>query len=307
MNYASLTRRGIASVVDICIFFTIEYLILYPIYGSDVFLSPDFFIDEFHFIITWIIPLIVTILFWRKFGATPGKIALSIKIVDKDTQEFPSLAQSIKRYFGYCLMFLSLGLSIMWMLKNKSNQTFHDILSNTVVVKGNEVTEFKEPIFKYIGNSITCFFVVLASLTPAPYIAEHFGYIPSTVVTAGNELPEKAIETLIENKIINRGENIALFYSNGVFSYLEDGNLITDKRVISYWEENSKIEIVSINLDDIKQVEVANSESIFEDSIIYVYSNSESMTLYANTYKSRDLAFIKLLNKYVKKIDDIPS
>lgn len=73
--------------------------------------------------------------FWVCKGATPGKMLLSMRIVDAETFEKPSKKQYALRLFGY---FISAGfvlLGFLWIAANKRKQGWHDKLSGTVVIK----------------------------------------------------------------------------------------------------------------------------------------------------------------------------
>ena len=56
----------------------------------------------------------IFILFGVFNGATPGKMAISAKVVDAVTGEHPSTPRYIARYFSYALSGLPLGLGFIW-------------------------------------------------------------------------------------------------------------------------------------------------------------------------------------------------
>jgi uncharacterized RDD family membrane protein YckC len=70
--------------------------------------------------------------FWRKFGATPGKMLLRMKIVDaQDYDVRPSTSRLIKRFLGYITAIIGL-----WsILISKQGQAMHDRIAGTVVIK----------------------------------------------------------------------------------------------------------------------------------------------------------------------------
>ena len=69
--------------------------------------------------------------FWHYKSATPGKMIMRMKIVDAETFGPPSLAQLIKRFFGYLLFAIGLW-SIVF---SKKRQALHDKIASTVVIK----------------------------------------------------------------------------------------------------------------------------------------------------------------------------
>lgn len=96
---------------------------------------------------------------------------------------------------------------------------------------------------------------------PAIFIGVAFmGFIvlgtlaPTGGVVAGDEPSQSDMEILRAQGIVEPGENIILFYSAGLFSVREDGNIITDKRVISYEELTDQLWIMSAPFDQIRNV-----------------------------------------------------
>ncbi|XVN43378.1 MAG: RDD family protein [Candidatus Rickettsia vulgarisii] len=69
--------------------------------------------------------------FWIRWGATPGKMIMHMKIVDEDTLEQPTKWQLIKRFFGY----LTALLGIWSVVFSKQRQALHDKIAKTVVIK----------------------------------------------------------------------------------------------------------------------------------------------------------------------------
>lgn len=101
----------------------------------------------------------ITLLFWKKFNATPGKMVFKLKVVDDTTLEEPSTSQYIVRFVGYIISALPLGLGFLIIPFNKRKKALHDYMANTVVVyvkpKNPEWEKMKNKIQLYI------FFILL--------------------------------------------------------------------------------------------------------------------------------------------------
>jgi hypothetical protein len=67
--------------------------------------------------------------------ATPGKMAVSAKIVDAKTLGKPSTRQFINRYVAYCFSFIPLGLGFLWIAFDRQKRGWHDMLAGTLVIK----------------------------------------------------------------------------------------------------------------------------------------------------------------------------
>ena len=81
------------------------------------------------------LPAVAVILFWIYRQATPGKMAVSARIVDSRTGGRPSTGQLIGRYFAYYVSILPLMAGIIWVAFDARKQGWHDKLANTVVVR----------------------------------------------------------------------------------------------------------------------------------------------------------------------------
>lgn len=100
------------------------------------------------FVITWILPAVAVIAFWHAKLATPGKMAISARIVDAVTGEAPSMNQLIGRYLGYFVATIPLGLGLIWVGIDRRKQGWHDKLAGTVVIRrkkgGTEPVHFEK-------------------------------------------------------------------------------------------------------------------------------------------------------------------
>ena len=69
--------------------------------------------------------------------------------------------------------------------------------------------------------------------------------IPSTQVVDGWLVWGQSRNFLEESGVVEPGESILYFYGDGLFSFEEDGNLLTESRVISYWTDPASGEFLS--------------------------------------------------------------
>lgn len=102
---------------------------------------------------------LITVILWKKFNATPGKMLFKLKVVDDTTLEEPSTSQYIVRFVGYVISALPLGLGFFIIPFNKRKKALHDYMANTVVIyvkpKNLEWEKKKNKIQLYI------FFILL--------------------------------------------------------------------------------------------------------------------------------------------------
>lgn len=146
LQYAGFWIRVVASLIDTVLIVAITFPLLYSIYGSDYF-DPDqtgFIAGPADFLISWVFPAVAIILFWISRQATPGKMALSLRIVDADTGGKLSVGQSVGRYFGYFVSAIPLFMGLIWVAFDKRKQGWHDKLAHTVVIRSKEPVRFPQ-------------------------------------------------------------------------------------------------------------------------------------------------------------------
>jgi uncharacterized RDD family membrane protein YckC len=103
--------------------------------GGDILpnlLLPNGAID---FVVSWVLPAIAVIIFWKYRQATPGKMAISARIVDARTGGTPTTQQLIVRYLGYFVSTIPFGLGLLWVAFDPRKQGWHDKMAGTVVVR----------------------------------------------------------------------------------------------------------------------------------------------------------------------------
>ena len=145
LEYAGFWVRTWASIIDTILMMLITFPLLISIYGWTYFdEGKDLIAGPADFLISWILPAIVVIIFWMYKQATPGKMAVSAKIVDATTGQPASTAQLVGRYFAYFVSIIPLFLGIFWVAFDKRKQGWHDKLAGTVVIK--KVNTGPEPV-----------------------------------------------------------------------------------------------------------------------------------------------------------------
>lgn len=134
VEYAGFWIRVWASIIDSIIVGALLYPALTAIYGKEYWDSTEFIQGPADFLISWVLPAIAVVWFWMARQATPGKMAISARIVDASTGNKPGATQLIVRYLGYFVSLLPLGLGIFWVAFDARKQGWHDKLARTVVV-----------------------------------------------------------------------------------------------------------------------------------------------------------------------------
>lgn len=126
-------RVGAAFIDSICIML-VTWPLLYAIYGEAYFENDSFIAGPADVLISWVLPAVGSIAFWLTRQATPGKMAVAIKIVDAKTGGKLSMGQSVVRYLGYFIAMVPLGLGLLWVAFDARKQGWHDKMAGSVVV-----------------------------------------------------------------------------------------------------------------------------------------------------------------------------
>jgi uncharacterized RDD family membrane protein YckC len=138
MEYVGFWKRVVASLIDTLIVVIFTLPLLWAVYGSAYFSSDKAVHGLADVLISYVLPAVFVIVFWRYKSATPGKMAISARIVDATTGGPPSTGQLIGRYFGYFVSIIPLCLGLIWVGLDKRKQGWHDKLANTVVIYDDE-------------------------------------------------------------------------------------------------------------------------------------------------------------------------
>lgn len=86
------------------------------------------------FLVEALLPAIAVLAFWRAYGATPGKMAVSARIVDARTGAPAASLRLAARYAGYLVSSLPLFLGFAWIAIDRRGQGWHDKIAGTLVV-----------------------------------------------------------------------------------------------------------------------------------------------------------------------------
>ena len=134
-EYAGFWIRVGASAIDTVILLMFILPISMMIYGDAFWENESLLMGPADFLVNWVSPAVVTIVFWLYKSATPGKMMLGLKVVHSDTGEPLSLGQAIGRYLGYIVAMIPLFIGFVWVGFDKKKQGWHDKLANSIVIK----------------------------------------------------------------------------------------------------------------------------------------------------------------------------
>jgi len=135
-RYVGFWKRVVATILDTLILLVVIVPALIAIYGGEYLVRAQQggFAGLWDFLLQVVLPAVAVILFWKYRGATPGKMAISAKIVDATTGGAPATGRLVVRYIAYLASMLPLFLGFVWIAIDRRKQGFHDKIAGTVVI-----------------------------------------------------------------------------------------------------------------------------------------------------------------------------
>ena len=133
--YGGFWIRVAAAIIDSIWIVALTLALGWMIYGAIYLQSTEIVMGYADFFISYVLPFLLTMLFWYYKSATPGKMVLGLKIVDAATLGKPSKGQLVGRYLAYYLSGLPLFLGFLWVAWDRRKQGWHDKLAGTLVIR----------------------------------------------------------------------------------------------------------------------------------------------------------------------------
>ena len=136
VEYAGFWVRALASLVDFILLAVIISFPLTLIYGAEEYWTGEkLFLGFWDIFLGYIVPVLLTIWFWMRFLATPGKMLFGVQLVDAETLTALTLKQSIIRYVGYLPAALVIFISLLWIAFDRRKQGWDDKLAGSVAIR----------------------------------------------------------------------------------------------------------------------------------------------------------------------------
>jgi uncharacterized RDD family membrane protein YckC len=131
-DYAGFWPRAAAFLIDWLIAIVIAVPVMVVVFGMRrVSLDPA---EHSWDLAGFLVVAAVVIGFWRYCGATPGKLAVAVKIVDAKTGAPPSTLRLVVRFLAYFVSAFPLYLGFLWVAVDRRKQGWHDKIAGTIVI-----------------------------------------------------------------------------------------------------------------------------------------------------------------------------
>ena len=248
---------------------------------------------------TWIVscmllfldPMITGVPFWESFDDpyAPLSMVFTLAIIIPSLSVTARRLHDVNRSGWWMLLFLTIvGIIplLYWFCQS-----------------GKE-TGYSKPVSKWVTLFIIPLGGVVVCIAVGHSILIESGIVPGTEVISGEKIPDRQLEDLISSDIILPNDHVLYFYSEGLFSVTEGGQLLTQDRIVVYWiDDNDKLLKGQMLYKNIESVELITQGGYFEDSLYQINGDEnasyENMTILLSTVNQGDQRFINKLKSFL--------
>ena len=151
------------------------------------------------------------------------------------------------------------------------------------------------PSWSYFVGGVA---VVVAVPIMIAGLAVVVGLIPATGVVSGDQLLSSNRSWLVAAGITEADEDILLFYSTGLFSIREEGNILTDHRVVSYEEVDGELYVYAAEMSSIAGYELLQESDTFTDAVVEIFTDDgDSFRIFLSGENGGDRRFIEEMKR----------
>ena len=129
------------------------------------------------------------------------------------------------------------------------------------------------------------------------------GVVPVPYIMTEAQMRDSDIDRLIQNRIVSSKEKIDYFFSDGRFSILERGNVLTDKRLVTYHRNSiGEVEVNDLLLANITHAEPTTPGNTFSYSHYEVHSRKGRSLELSLPGNETDVFFLERLQERIASV-----
>jgi len=172
-------------------------------------------------------------------------------------------------------------------------------------IERKENPEYKgAPLWTYVVGWLAA---GLAAVVVVLLALQEIGVLADGRVVSGADLPRRQYEQLVASGIISNDEIVEFFYSETIFSVVAAGEVLTNRRVITYLTDDSgQLQIAYLPFSEIASVELVDAGGELSDSVYLVssFDDDRSLQVVLSTGEGRDQAFVEALRAKLQRRDE---
>lgn len=158
------------------------------------------------------------------------------------------------------------------------------------------------PASRLVPWLVTPLLVALAGLF-ALFGLQELRILPPNEVLAGTELRPAQLSKLREYGLIDPGEAVIMIYSAGLLSWLDDGNVLTNRRVISWERIDGEFYYSAVRYDEIVDARIEVRGNTLEPSLLVVEAaDDEAIYLIVTREQDGDERFLAALARRWRRV-----
>ena len=129
------------------------------------------------------------------------------------------------------------------------------------------------------------------------------GVVPVRYIMTEVQMRDSDIDRLIQNKVVSSSEVIDYFFSDGTFSILERGSVLTEKRLVTYYRNNiGEVEVNDLLLGSITDVELTTPGGTFSVANYEVHSHNGRSVELSLPGDDKDAFFLERLQERIASV-----
>jgi hypothetical protein len=224
--------------------------------------------------------------FWRAVFAPLWCYSLARDLSHQDARLTPTLAGLVAA--AYAVLVIASRLPDPWWLLTLG--TFLPLMALVSSIHAiNRAAGVTSSYYSRFGAgpAVACFigvpFLALAVLLS-------LNVLPATQVIDGSNLPSWHRNYLRAEHILEDSEQVQHFYSAGLFSIKEDGNILTDQRIISYWRDpdTHDLMIECAFYEDIQDIQLERGDTFTDSTMTVSQKDGSEFVLLLSTEADGD-------------------
>jgi len=162
---------------------------------------------------------------------------------------------------------------------------------------------FKKAL-KWIGISLGSTVALCIVAVMGLGFAIELDLVPSPEVQTGEEMPDKHYQALRDARVLEQNETVKFYYSEGFLDITYGGSILTDKRVIGYWTDDDKVDVIAFPVDSLSGIEMLDEGGDWVDAEYEITRRGEThdaLYLFLSTLEGAHVDMVNALEAQIEK------
>jgi len=134
LSLASIKKRSMAFFIDEMLLSFLLIIALWDRFSASMNLEETIDLTNRYVLEYMMMKIIYQAFFTMNYGASIGKLAMKIKVIELKTLEYPNVLSSLNRAIFRVISELIFYLGFLWGMLDPSRQAWHDKTAKTLVV-----------------------------------------------------------------------------------------------------------------------------------------------------------------------------